>query len=277
MSQWKSDDSSANSPIWGPSSVKLKANTGNQGDLFGNVTADAFVTNQTVGVYGVDDAEVQWKQWKLLGVSVANTGNGAILTSNSTTGLQVNGGTASVNAVINVVSLSVATAGVNAAGEGYSNGDTVTITGSGTGDQAVLSVTANATGNVTAVALVTGKVGDYTVFPSAVANTANTTGAGTGLRLDVTAGIGRVTISNSGTFTAIPAEENNEATAQAGQTVTGAYFNYSFKKTTAPATTGWNLVRDGSGNRAGRTQVETLVAMSSISGDAEDVKFPNVA
>ena len=275
MSQWKSDDSSANSPIWVGSTVNLAPNTGNQGDMFGNSTADAFVTGETIGVFGVDDSEVQYNQWELLGVSVANTGNGVLLTANSTTGLQVNGGTASVNAVINVVSLSVATVGVNAAGEGYSTGDTVEITGSGTGSHARATVTANATGNVTAVALVTGYVGDYTVFPNTTANTANVDGAGTGLIIDITPGVGRLSLANNGTFTAIPSEDNNEVTAQAGQTGTDVYLNLKFRRTTTPATSGWNLVRKGSGNRAGRVQAETLVAVSGMTGDAEDTQFPN--
>lgn len=279
MSQWKSDDSAANTPLWTPATVKLPSNTGNQTDLFGNTTAGAFVTGATVGVFGVDDAETQWDQWELLGVSPgSNVGSAVVLTSNSTTGYQVNGGTASVNAIINVDTLSVGTVGVNAAGEGYTNGDIVVITASGTGDQARFSVTANATGNVTAVAQVAGFPGDYSVFPdTAGANTSNVTGSGTGLRLDLTAGVGTMSVSNGGTFTVLPTTlDNNALTEQAGQANTTTTVNLIFRKSTTPVThAGYVKVTTGSGGRAGRVTSETLVAVSSMSGDAEDVLFPN--
>jgi hypothetical protein len=44
-----------------------------------------------------------------------------------------------------------------------------------------------------------------------------------------------------------------------------------------PAASGWVLRTVGSGGRAGRVQMETLVAMRSITGDAEDVVFPDFA
>lgn len=59
MSQWKNTDDAANSVLWAPTSVKLAPNTGNQTDLFGNTTADAFITGLTVGQFGVDAAEAQ--------------------------------------------------------------------------------------------------------------------------------------------------------------------------------------------------------------------------
>lgn len=43
-----------------------------------------------------------------------------------------------------------------------------------------------------------------------------------------------------------------------------------------PAHAGWNLRTVGSGGRAGRIHYETLVAMSSISGDDEDVVLPDL-
>lgn len=40
---------------------------------------------------------------------------------------------------------------------------------------------------------------------------------------------------------------------------------------------GWVLRKTGTGGRAGRVHVETLVAMGSMSGDAEDVAYPDYA
>lgn len=43
-----------------------------------------------------------------------------------------------------------------------------------------------------------------------------------------------------------------------------------------PTHAGWVLRTEGSGGRAGRVQFETLVAMGSMTGDAEDTIFPDV-
>jgi hypothetical protein len=58
MSQWKMDDSAANSVNWAPTSVKLTPNTTNRDNLYGNTTADAFITGLTVGQFAVDDNEI---------------------------------------------------------------------------------------------------------------------------------------------------------------------------------------------------------------------------
>jgi hypothetical protein len=44
-----------------------------------------------------------------------------------------------------------------------------------------------------------------------------------------------------------------------------------------PAHAGWVLRTEGSGGRAGRVTYETLVAMTSLSGDAEDVVLPDLS
>ena len=41
------------------------------------------------------------------------------------------------------------------------------------------------------------------------------------------------------------------------------------------AAAGWVLQTTGSGGRSGRVSYETLVAMRSIAGDAEDTAFPD--
>jgi hypothetical protein len=54
MAQWGNTDDAANSVLWAASQVNLTANSANQTNLFGNNTADAFVTGATIGQYGVD-------------------------------------------------------------------------------------------------------------------------------------------------------------------------------------------------------------------------------
>lgn len=59
MAQWGNTDDAANSVLWAASSVKLTANSDNQTALFGNTTADAFITGATVGQFGAGVQEVQ--------------------------------------------------------------------------------------------------------------------------------------------------------------------------------------------------------------------------
>lgn len=57
MSQWKNDDSAANSVLWGVAGFNKTANAANRNAFFGNTTADAYVTGITAGQFGVDAGE----------------------------------------------------------------------------------------------------------------------------------------------------------------------------------------------------------------------------
>lgn len=59
MSQWKNDDSAANSPFYTPAQFNLIVNTDNQAALFGNTTANSFVTGAKIGVFGAGNGETQ--------------------------------------------------------------------------------------------------------------------------------------------------------------------------------------------------------------------------
>jgi len=58
MPLWRNTDDAANSTIYAAAQVKLTPNTDNQSNLFGNTTADAFITGVTVGQFGVSPGEV---------------------------------------------------------------------------------------------------------------------------------------------------------------------------------------------------------------------------
>lgn len=58
MGQWGTSDASSNSVLWAPSSVKLAPNTTNRDNLYGNTTADAFITGATIGQFAVDANEI---------------------------------------------------------------------------------------------------------------------------------------------------------------------------------------------------------------------------
>lgn len=59
MALWKNTDDAANSVISAAAQFKLAPNTTNQTALFGNTTADAFITGATVGQFGVDTNEAR--------------------------------------------------------------------------------------------------------------------------------------------------------------------------------------------------------------------------
>lgn len=59
MAQWGNTDDAANSVLWAAAQLKVTANTTNQTALFGNTTADAFITGATIGQFGVDTAEAR--------------------------------------------------------------------------------------------------------------------------------------------------------------------------------------------------------------------------
>ena len=59
MANWGNTDDAANSVLWATTQAKLTPNTENQTNLFGNTTADAFITGETLGQFGVSGAEAQ--------------------------------------------------------------------------------------------------------------------------------------------------------------------------------------------------------------------------
>jgi hypothetical protein len=58
MSQWKMDDSAANSVNWAVAQVKKTPNTANRDAFYGNTTANAYFDGVKVGQFAVDDNEV---------------------------------------------------------------------------------------------------------------------------------------------------------------------------------------------------------------------------
>jgi|TARA_R110000764_G_scaffold104886_6_gene190578 hypothetical protein len=58
MAQWGTGDDHANSVSYAPQQFKVEANTANRQALYGNTTADAFVTGTTIGQFAVDTNEI---------------------------------------------------------------------------------------------------------------------------------------------------------------------------------------------------------------------------
>lgn len=58
MPLWTNADNANGVPIFAPAQFKVTPNTANRDALFGNTTADALITGQTISVYSVSDAEM---------------------------------------------------------------------------------------------------------------------------------------------------------------------------------------------------------------------------
>jgi len=264
MSQWGKSDAASNSVIWAPTSVKLAPNTTNRNNLYGNTTADAFITGASVGMFAIDTAESLGES-NVVSVSVTAAGNG--FTVRPTVTFSGGGGTgAAGNTTAKVVAVALG-GGTGNGGSGYVNAEVVTVDG-GTGTSANVTIAnTDASGVVTSVALVSGQVGSYTVLPTRANNTP-TGGSGTGLRLNLSIGLNTVTVTANGSgYTSAP-NVTIGGSGGVGATAT-ATINTSEGKKGAPHA-GWVLRTEGSGGRAGRVTYETLVAMGSISSDGSD-------
>ncbi len=248
-----SSDANSNTPIWVAALVNKAPNTANRDAMYGNTTANAFVNNQTVGVYGVSATERNAGQ-PVLSITVSNTGTGytarptlaigggvgdvnavanvvgtvisMTLVGPGTGGsyipgetLQIATGTAATNATANVTATEVRTVAVAAGGTGYANGDTVSMA-TGTGTQAVFTVTTGAADTIVASLALTSR-GVYTVNPTlATAATVAVTGTGTGLTVTLTMRIQAIALLGGGNYTTLP---TLTASATAGSaTGTGA-------------------------------------------------------
>ena len=76
MSQWKNEDSAANSVIWGVVGYNKVANAANRNAFFGNTTQDAYNTGVIVGQFGVAAAEAQSANGTVHSVVFTSFGSG---------------------------------------------------------------------------------------------------------------------------------------------------------------------------------------------------------
>lgn len=236
--------------------------------MFGNTTPGAFVPGKAVGVFGVDTTEVGVANGGLVSASVvfggsgyaANAtvtvaGNTTVVTSNVSNGRVVNFVIANTGSFNQTPALSVAApAAINIVANttGFSNtNDTLLVATANTlfaaGDRLFYGVPS---GN-TPIAPLTGNTYYFVTFANTtvlkIATTRN------GANIDLTDA--RAAASETHTIT--------------GDTATGAV-TIGGGRARGIAHAGWVVRTEGTGGRAGRVHYETLVAMSSISGDASD-------
>lgn len=270
MSQWKNDDSAANSVAYVGALVNKTPNTDNRDNLFGNTTPSAFVTGQIVGQFGVDATEAGSANGTVAYVTIKN-GSGysanAILTVSGGAGnTTAAAGNAHANSSGRIDGLLFSNVGVN-----YSSPPTFAVSAPtavsfnpNTGISAVTDTIAISTANSKFLA------GDKVQYLVAAGNTAVAELANGSYYY--------IAASNTTTVSlaATPGGANIELTATAvsetGHTLTGetAEFATVLNRGKAVAHAGWNLRRVGTGGRAGRVHYECLVAMGSMTGDASD-------
>jgi hypothetical protein len=216
-------------------------------------------------VYGAAVEEMQGTS-SIASIAVTAAGSGFTVRPTATiTDSTGSGSGATATATAKVVTFTVGSALDADAGTGYANGDVIKVDG-GTGTSANATVTTGAS-NTSVASLTVVNGGAYTVLPSLTGEaTIAETGSGSGLLVDLTMGLGSVTVTASGNNYATPAVTIG-GTGGVGAT---AAATLSSTEAGAVAHAGWVRRTVGTGGRSGRVSYEVLVAGSSITGDAED-------
>jgi hypothetical protein len=274
MAQWGSSDATSNAVLWAPAKYNLAPNSANRDALYTNSTADAFVTGQTIGMYGVDQTEIGIGAKALSAAALNGPGTGGnyipgeIMTINNT------GATYSASSTVAVVTTEVRTAAVVVGGTGYANGDTVRLN-TGAGNQGIFTVTTGAADTIVASVALTNR-GAFTTNPTLTAGaTTKLTGSGTGLTLTVTTRIKTLGIAEPGDYSVAPTSLTGVALSGSA-TGTGATADLTYATQSKGIThTGWVVRTVGSGGRAGRVQNEVLVAGGIITDGSDDTVYPD--
>ena len=279
MPLWGNQDAASNSVISAPAQFKQAPNTANRDALYGNTTQDAVVTGQTVGMYAADTTEMSVGSGPVVDTVITFAGSG--YRANTTVAFSANntGADAAANAQSNA-SGRITAVNLTNNGSGYSTSPIITIAAPAAQTFAgnTTSVTVGNTTNTGWITLGSNRVffvnNDIVTYLVAASNTAiggltnNTTYAvqtinSTAIQLLVSVGGASVNLSSAETTTAQAGHSLTGETATGAVTVGGA-------KNRGISHAGWVVRTEGTGGRAGRVQYETLVAMSSITGDGSD-------
>lgn len=275
MAQWSANDAADDSPIWSPAKYGKAPTRAAANTLYGNTTADAYVTGQTIGVYGVDETEIAVGDYKLSVVAANGIGTSGSYVPGDVLTIENTGANVTLGATAVVATTKVRTVVVVAGGTGYANGDTITCATGTMTTNAVFTVTTGASDDIVAsLALTTNGV--FTTNPTLTAGaTANLTGSGSGATATVTMGINSLGVGEPGVYTVVPTDlVSNDPT---GGTGTGANLALTFAQSSKGVThTGWVVRTVGSGGRAGRVQTEVLVAGGILtSNSSDDAIYPD--
>lgn len=273
MSLWSSTDNANGVPLSVPAQFNLTPNTTNRDALYGNTTADAFITGKKVGVYGVDTAEIAVGSYYLSAAAANNVGTGGSYVPGEELSITSTGATSTTAATVTVATTKIRTATIVGAGSGYANGDTVTCNTGTMTTNAVFTVTTGAANTgIASLAITTNGV--FTTNPTltagALKNLTVANSSANGATATVTMRINSLGIGNQGLYSVVPTEANNNTLANSA-TGTGATVALTWGQASGKgiAHTGWVVRTEGTGGRAGRVHYEVLIA-GGISGDGSD-------
>lgn len=267
MSQWKNDDSAANSVSWATTYVNLPSNSANRDALFGNNTPGAFIPGKTVGQFGLDPTEMRVSNGSVVSITVTNPGSGYFANATVTVG-----SSAGVNATANAAANStgrISQVNVTLAGAGYTAPPTVTIAAPAA--QSFNANTAVAANGFITISSNKFQNNDAVVYAVAAGNTKITelaNGATYYVRSSNSTGVYLATSPGGPAITLTKGLTQTGHSLQ-GQTATAVAVLTGLAKAKS-CHAGWNLRTVGTGGRAGRVHYETLVAMGSMTGDASD-------
>jgi len=279
MPLWGSTDVAGNSVISAPALFNQAPTRANANLLYGNTTLNSFVTNEVVGVYGVDTTEMTVGTGPVVDGIITFAGSGyranttVAFTSNNT------GSSAAANAQSNA-SGKISAINISTNGSGYTTSPIITIAAP-TAQTFAGNTSAVTVGNTTNTGWILLGVNapfftnnDVVTYLVAASNTAlgglvNAT-AYYVLRVISTA----IQLKSDPNAAAAINISSVPTSAQAGHSLTGetatGAVTVGGAQNRGIAHAGWVVRTEGTGGRAGRVQYETLVAMGSMSTDGSD-------
>ena len=76
MSSWTNKDEAAGAPLWAVAYIKKTPSSANRTDLFGDTTANNFISGVTMGLFNFKDTETQSGAVAHAGWNLKTTGSG---------------------------------------------------------------------------------------------------------------------------------------------------------------------------------------------------------
>lgn len=135
MAQWGTSDAATNSVSWAAASLNKgsgnAAQAANNTALFGNTTADAFVTGQTVGQFGVDSTEVGVQAGGVVAIEIISGGSGYDSTANDALVIAGGGGSSATATFTNTAQGVINAITITDGGSSYETSPTVTVNATG--------------------------------------------------------------------------------------------------------------------------------------------------
>ena len=76
MSSWSNTDAAASAPLWSVAAIRKEASSANRTDLYGDTTANNFISGVTMGLFNFKDSETQSGKIAHAGWNLKTTGSG---------------------------------------------------------------------------------------------------------------------------------------------------------------------------------------------------------